>query len=65
MRVYALTKLGRKVASTHDGSSEELKVLQFLRDNKTATDDEIEINCGGRWTLRRLRERGLVVELTS
>lgn len=65
MRVYSLTKLGRRVSKSHEGSSEELKVLHYLRDSKTATDDEIEINCGGKWTLRRLKERGLVTELTS
>ena len=65
MHVYSLTRLGRKVSATHEGGSEELKVLHYLRDNKTATDDEIEINCGGRWTLRKLKERGLVIELTS
>jgi len=40
-------------------------VLHFLRDNRTATDDDIEINCGGKWTLRKLKERGLVTELTT
>ncbi len=53
------------MSSTHEGGSEELKVLHYLRDNKNATDDEIEINCGGRWTLRKLKERGLVTELTT
>ncbi len=65
MRVYSLTKVGRRVSATHEGGGEELKVLHYLRDNKTATDDEIEINCGGKWTLRKLKERGLVTELTS
>lgn len=65
MRVFSLTRLGRKIASTHSGHSHESKVLQYLRDNKTATDDEIEINCGGTWTIRKLKERGLIVELTS
>ena len=65
MRVYSLTKLGRKVSSSHEGNTDELRVIHYLKDNKTATDDEVEINCGGKWALRKLKERGLVTELTS
>lgn len=65
MKVFALTKLGRRVASTHEGSDDEMRVLHYLRDNKTATDDEIEVACGGRWALRKLKSRGLIIELTS
>ena len=53
------------MARSHEGSDEESNVLYFLLENKRATADEIEINCGGKWTLRKLKERGLVMELTT
>ena len=64
IRVYALTELGRRIAKTKDGTSDELKLLQYLRENKTATGDELDI-IGERWVVRRLKERGLVRELTT
>lgn len=65
MRVYSLTKLGRKVTVDRTGGSEEMKVLQFLRENKTATSDELEVVGGERYVLRRLKSRGLITELTT
>jgi len=70
MRVYALTKLGRKVASTKDESSDEMKILQFImsqpRDGRTATLNELEaIVDNPRIVCRRLKGRGLIQELTT
>ena len=65
MRVYTLTELGRKVAATKNGASEEMRVLHFLYNNRTATDSELEVVGGEKWLLRRLIQRGLVRELTS
>ncbi len=65
MKVYALTKLGIKVARSKDGNgSDEVKVLGFIRDNKTATDSELEV-VADRYTIRKLKERGLLQELTT
>jgi len=64
VRVYALTKLGKKITATHTGSTDELKILQYLRENKTATDDELD-TVGERWVVRSLKSRGLLKELTT
>ncbi len=65
MRVYALTQLGKKVTSTREGSSDdEIRILQHIRENKTATDTELDV-VGDRWLVRRLKERGLIKELTT
>jgi len=64
MRVYGLTKLGSRIARTKTGNGEELKVLQFLKQNPTATDAELETVAADRMTMRLLKKRGLVQELT-
>lgn len=64
-RVYALTMLGKRVTADGTyGGSEEGKILDYLRDNKTATDDQLDV-VGERWLVRRLKQRGLIKELTS
>ena len=66
MRVYALTKLGKKMAATKDEDTEEMKVIRFIRENKTATSDELEgLVDSPRVVCRRLKERSLVQELTT
>ena len=64
MKVYSLTKLGKRVASTKIDSSEEGKVLGFLSNNKTGTEDELDV-IGGRYIVRKLVKEGLVKELTT
>ena len=65
MRVFALTKLGKDVTRNYSGDSdEELRILQYIRENKTATDGELDV-VGERWMVRNLKSRGLVKELTS
>jgi hypothetical protein len=65
MRVYALTGLGKKVTRDANGTnSEEMRVLNYLRDNKTATDDQLDV-VGGRWIVRRLVGNKLIKELTA
>lgn len=64
MRVYALTELGKKVTHSVDADSDEMRVLNYLRDNKTATDDQLDV-VGERWIVRRLKRRGLIKELTN
>jgi len=67
MKFYGLTRLGKRVAKSNseETNPEEMGVLKYLRSHKTATDDEIEINCGNKWVLRGLKNRGLIRELTS
>ncbi len=65
MRIYSLTELGKKVTrSMDDSNSDEMRILNYLRDNKTATDDQLSI-VGERWLVRRLKSRGLIKELTQ
>ena len=66
MKIFGLTRLGRRVARKGNwDNNEELEMLKYLRRHKTASDDELEINCGGAWALRHLKNKGLVVELTT
>lgn len=65
IRVFALTELGKRIASKGAGDDEEIRVLQFLSSNKASTSDEVEVAGGERYILRRLKERGLVKELTT
>jgi len=65
VRIYALTDLGKKVTRNFDGAnSDEMRILNYLRDYKTATDDELD-KVGERWVVRRLKSRGLIKELTQ
>lgn len=65
IRVFALTELGKRIALTKNGDDEEMRVLQFLKENRTGTDDELSVAGGERYTIRRLKERGLLKELTT
>jgi len=66
MRIFTLSKLGRRVTKDYTGEGDsEMKILNFLRENHTATEDELEVVGGERWMLRRLEERGLIRELTN
>ena len=64
MRVFALTQLGKKMASSRWENTDEFRVLSYLKDNKTGTDSELDV-IGGRHILRKLRDRGLIKELTT
>jgi hypothetical protein len=65
MRVYALTKLGKKMVDTKSEQTDEFRVLSHIRNNRTATDTELEVIGGERFVMRKLVERGLVKELTD
>ena len=64
MRVYGLTKVGRRITRDLNGSSDEIRILNYLRDNKTATDDQLDV-VGERWVVNSLKGRGLIKELTN
>jgi riboflavin biosynthesis pyrimidine reductase len=66
VKYYSLTKLGRKVSKTKSGSSDEMKVINFLADNKPASDDELDIVVeGGHIVVKNLVRDKLVVELNG
>ena len=65
MRVYTLTELGKRLARTKDSDSLEMRVLNFLYDNKSSTEEELYVVGGERHVMRHLVERGLVKELTT
>jgi hypothetical protein len=65
MKVYSLTKLGSRIAKTKTGDSPEMKVLQYLYENRTATDSEIETATGEKYVCGSLQRRGLIQELTT
>lgn len=65
MRIYALTKLGKKIVSQRVSNSDEYKVLAHVANNKTATEEELDVVVpGGGYIARRLARDGLLVELT-
>jgi len=66
MHIYALTELGKKIARTKTGSTPEMKVLQYLYENRTATDSELDtVTEGGSLACRSMKRRNLVRELTT
>ena len=64
MKVFALTGLGRKVVRSSNGSAEDLCILEHLWNNKTATDDELDV-VGERWRVHSLKKSKLIKELTE
>ena len=64
MKIYALTELGKKVAKTKDGSDEEMRVIHFIRDHKSATDSELEVVADS-YVVKHLIRDHIVKELTS
>ena len=63
-KVYVTTKAGRRVLRDGSASDEELKVLQYIKDNRSASESQIEV-VGSRWLVRHLQKRKLVRELTE
>ena len=66
MKLYGLTKNGRKLARTREDTTPEMKVIRYIFDcpNKTATEDELDVAVeGGHLIARRLVRDQLVVEL--
>jgi len=53
MKIYALTDLGKKVVRNSSASAEDMRILEYVWNNKTATDDQLEV-VGERWRVRQL-----------
>lgn len=64
-RIYALTKVGKRAYRDGSVDGDELRVLEYLKANRSASEDQLEIVGGERWVLRRLKSRGLITELTT
>ena len=64
-KIYCLTKLGRRVYRNGSLSEEEMRVVGHLRENKSASDDQLEVVGGSRWLLGGLERRGMIKELTT
>ena len=64
MRVYALTEIGRKISSK-DGDEAEMRVIRFLKENKSSTDTELEVVGAEGYILKRMVKSGLIKELTT
>ena len=64
MKVYSLTSVGKEVVRNRTGDADTLRVLDFLYDNKTATEEELAI-AGERWKIRSLRRHGLIRQLNE
>jgi len=66
MKVFALTKLGKRIASTKTYDTDEMRVLQFIKANKRATSDELDgLVDAPRLVCRRLKDQSMIVELTT
>ena len=64
-KIYALTKAGRKVCRDQSLDGDEMKIIEYLKDNKSASDDQLEIIGGSRWLLRSMEGNHLIKELTA
>jgi hypothetical protein len=70
MRMWAITKLGKKASSSvQHADSEEKEVLNFMHEYRVASTDDVHIGLGiplskASNCLGRLKSRGLVEELT-
>jgi len=64
VEVYALTELGRKVARDKQGDGDEMRVLHFIRDHKTATNEELGIVADS-YVVKHLVREGLAKKLTT
>jgi len=64
-RIYKITKLGKKVLRDSSLSEDELSVLQYLKDNKSASGSQLEVAGGERWMVKSLQRRKLIKELTE
>ena len=64
-RIFALTKVGRKALRDGSADEEELKILEYLGENRSASEDQLEVAGGERYLLRGMKSGGLVRELTT
>lgn len=64
-KIFALTRLGKRAYRESSVEGDELRVLEYLKENHSASDDQLEIVGGEGWVLRGLKKHGLIKELTT
>lgn len=64
-KVYALTKLGKRVYRDSSLDGDEMRIINFLMENKSASSEQLEVVGGEGWLLRSMKRRGLIKELTE
>ena len=64
-KVYALTKLGKRVYRDSSLDGNEMRIINFLIENKSASSEQLEVVGGEGWLLRSMKRRGLIKELTE
>lgn len=64
-KVYVLTKAGRRVYRDQSLDGDEMRVIEYLKDSKSGSDDQLEVVGGSRWLLRSMVGSKLIKELTT
>lgn len=64
-KIYEITKAGKRVLKDSSLSEDGLRILQYLKDNKSASSDQLEVAGGERWLVRSLKRKHLIKELTG
>ena len=62
-KVYTLTKKGKRVCKDGSLNGTEGKILGYIRENKSASEDQLEIAGGEGWLLRSLKRHGYIKEV--
>ena len=60
--LYSLTKKGRKMYRNPILDPDEMKIINFLKENKSATKDQLEVITDEGWLVRSLDRRGFIKE---
>jgi len=63
--LYGLTKLGKKVYKNPSLDPDEMRIINYLKENKSVSSDQLEVIGGERWLIRRLEKRGFIKEFTG
>jgi len=61
-KVLVTTKVGRREYNKGNLSSDEMKVMDYLIGNKSATLGQLEVASCETWVVRSMRRRGLIKE---
>ena len=61
-RIYVTTKRGRRALRDGSISGEEAGIVQYIKDNKSASMAQLE-TIGERWIVKNLQRKKLIKEL--
>jgi len=56
--------VGKRMVHDRSGSAEVLRILDHLNENRSATDDQLEI-VGERWLVKSLARRHIIRKVTG